>query len=107
MSIESAAVTITAVDRVQQVLLCTDPTGTEIEISTTSWPKATGLPAEGERWVIVRKGNQWFPDLMVGAPTIPVITGSLDGMTPLALDLFHAMVAQGLVIDATTTTEVC
>lgn len=107
MSVESVAGTITAVDRERQVVLVADPMGNEIEVNTTTWPKGTGLPGEGEQWVLVRQGNQWFPDFMVGAPPIPVIFGSRDGMHPLAQDLFSTMVAHGLVIDATTTTEVC
>lgn len=95
-------VTITGVDLTSNRAMVVDGFDNEIEVDLTMIGKATGLPDEGERWIITKRFGRWTLDTMLGAPSPLTITGSRDAMDPTLQQVIDALAQHGLIYDATT-----
>jgi endonuclease/exonuclease/phosphatase family metal-dependent hydrolase len=95
-------VTIVGVNTDTGVIMVRDTFGNEITIDAANRPKGTGFPHDGEQWSMTKVQGQWYLKTQMGAPAIPTITGSRNGLHPILNQMLDALTSHGMVVDQTT-----
>lgn len=95
-------VSVEGVDLTRGVVMVRDSFDNQLEVDATFLGKATGVPAEGERWLLVKRLGRWTMDTRLALPTLPTITGDVSALGPAIWQILQALADHGLVVDATT-----
>lgn len=82
-------------------VLVIDSLGNEFEVDASVRRKGTGMPEQDERWVLMRRGNAWAFDALVGAPGRIEVGGSQEGLHPVSAQVLEVLRRHGLVKDST------
>lgn len=97
-------VTVTGVGLNNRVMV-KDAHENEFEVTAQIRVKGSGMPAVGERWMLIKRRSMWTFDTLLDARPAPVITGDITGLHPVMAQILSVLASNGIVLDQTTGSD--